>query len=160
DIYVCRGAYTGVPQRHSLLRNNGDGTFTDVTEEAGLSTPMDGQVAVWADYDNDGWLDLFVGGERERCRLYHNRGDGTFEEVALQAGIHTQGGVMWGVTCKGASWGDFNGDGYPDLYISNVAGPPRLYRNNRDGTFTDVAAEIGIRLPVETGFSCWFFDYD
>ncbi|HEV3261648.1 MAG TPA: CRTAC1 family protein [Gemmataceae bacterium] len=154
DIYVARGAWSGVPQRHSLLRNNGDGTFTDVTKEAGLLTPVDGQVAVWADYDNDGYLDLFVGGEKTRSRLYHNRGDGTFEEVALEAGVANEGFM-----CKGANWGDFNGDRYPDLFVNNLNGPPRLFRNNRNGTFTDVAAEMGITQPT-AGFPCWFFDYD
>jgi hypothetical protein len=154
DVYVCRGAWSDVPQRHSLLRNNGDGTFTDVTKEAGLLTPVDGQVAVWADYDNDGWLDLFVGGEKTRSRLYHNRGDGTFEEVALTAGVANEGYM-----CKGANWGDFDGDGYPDLFVSNLDGPPRLFHNNCDGTFTDVAAEMGITKP-RYGFACWFFDYD
>jgi tetratricopeptide (TPR) repeat protein len=154
DIYVMRGGWQRLPQRHSLLRNNKDGTFTDVTKEAGINTPIDGQVAVWADYDNDGFLDLFVGGESTRCRLYHNRGDGTFEEVAVQAGVANEGGQ-----CKGANWGDFNGDRYPDLYVANLNGPPRLYRNNRDGTFTDVAKEMGIKQPTN-GFSCWFWDYD
>jgi hypothetical protein len=162
DIYVARGGWK-VPMRHSLLRNNRDGTFTDVTKEAGLDFPVAGQVAAWADYDNDGWLDLFVGSEPSivngkevygRCRLYHNRGDGTFEEVALQAGVANEGFM-----CKGASWGDFDGDGYPDLFVSNYNGPCRLYRNNRDGTFTDVAREMGVTRP-HTGFACWFFDYD
>jgi hypothetical protein len=153
DVYVCRGAWV-TPQRHSLLRNNGDGTFTDVTRETGLLTPVDSQVAFWADYDNDGWLDLFVGGESVRCRLYHNRGDGTFEEVALKAGVANEG-----FTCKGANWGDYDGDGYPDLYVSNANGPPRLFHNNRDGTFTDVAPRFGITQPIK-GFSCWFWDYD
>jgi hypothetical protein len=154
DVYVCRGGWTGVPQRHSLLRNNGDGTFTDVTKEAGLMAPVDSQVAVWADFDNDGWLDLFVGGESVRSRLYRNKGDGTFEEVALKAGVANEGFV-----CKGANWCDFDGDGWPDLYVSNLEGPPRLFHNNRDGTFTDVAAQMGITKPY-AGFSCWFFDYD
>src|SRR5205814_223380 len=139
DIYVARGGWTGVPQRHSLMRNNKDGTFTDVTKEAGLDFPLPGQVAVWADYDNDGWLDLFVGNENikdGRCRLYHNRGDGTFEEVAVRAGVACEK-----VFCKGANWGDFDGDGYPDLFVSgyNPGNPPHLFRNNRDGTFTEVA---------------------
>src|SRR5262249_2112353 len=77
DLSVCRGAWLGKPVRHSLLRNNGNGTFTDVTKEAGMLVPIDSQVAAWGDYDNDGHLDLFVAGETERCRLYHNRGDGT-----------------------------------------------------------------------------------
>ena len=154
DIYVCRGAWTGIPQRHSLLRNNGGGTFTDVTREAGLLTPVDGQVAAWADYDNDGWLDLFVGGERTRSRLYHNNRDGTFTEVALRAGVANEGAM-----CKGANWGDFDGDGFPDLFLNNLGGSPGLYRNNRDGTFTNVAIPLGITGP-SMGFSCWFWDYD
>jgi hypothetical protein len=162
DIYVARGAWKK-PMRHSLLRNNRDGTFTDVTKEAGLETPVAGQVACWADYDNDGFLDLFVGSEPEqvgnlitpsRSRLYHNRGDGTFEEVALAAGVANEGFM-----CKGANWGDFDGDGYPDLLVSNLNGPCRLFRNNRDGTFTDVASQLGVTKP-QTGFSCWFWDYD
>jgi hypothetical protein len=162
DIYVARGAWKS-PMRHSLLRNNRDGTFTDVTKEAGLETPVAGQVACWADYDNDGFLDLFVGSEPQevgnlitpsRCRLYHNRGDGTFEEVALAAGVANEGFM-----CKGANWGDFDGDGYPDLFVSNLNGPCRLFRNNRDGTFTDVAPQLGVTKP-QMGFSCWFWDYD
>jgi hypothetical protein len=154
DIYVARGAWLLGPQRHSLLRNNGDGTFTDVTEQAGLATPMNSQAVAWADYDNDGHLDLFVGGERQRSRLYHNRGDGTFEEVALTAGVTNEG-----LMCKAASWGDFDGDGYPDLYLSNFRGPNRLFHNNGNGTFTDVAPQLGVTRP-EVSFPCWFFDYD
>ena len=76
-----------MPIRPSLLRNNGDGTFTDVTQEAGLLDPVNSNAAAWADYDNDGWLDLFVCCERQPNRLYHNRKDGTFEEVAAKAGL-------------------------------------------------------------------------
>ncbi len=154
DVFVTRGAWRGVPIRPSLLRNNKDGTFTDVAKEAGLDFPIDGQVAAWADYDNDGHLDLFLGGERTRSRLYHNKGDGTFEEVALKAGVGCEG-----VFCKGAAWGDYDGDGYPDLYVSNLTGPDRLYHNNRDGTFTDVAHQFGLDQP-HLGFACWWFDYD
>jgi hypothetical protein len=153
DIYVCRGAWK-VPMRPSLLRNNQDGTFTDVTREAGLLHAINSQVGVWADHDNDGWLDLFVGGETVRSRLYHNRGDGTFEEVAEKAGVTNDGRM-----CKGANWGDFDGDGYPDLFVSNMTGPCRLYRNNRNGTFIDVASDLGVTRP-HTAFSCWFWDYD
>jgi hypothetical protein len=162
DIYVARGGWKQL-MRHSLLRNNRDGTFTDVTKEAGLDTPVAGQVAAWADYDNDGLLDLFVGSEvamvngkevPSRCRLYHNRGDGTFEEVALKAGVANEG-----FFCKGATWGDFDGDGYPDLFVANFNGPCRLFHNNRDGTFTDVARRLGVTRPTKA-FACWFFDYD
>src|SRR5262249_41298668 len=112
------------------------------------------QVAVWADYDNDGFLDLFVGGETTRSRLYRNRGDGTFEEVALHAGIAHEGYM-----CKGANWCDYDGDGYPDLYVSNGDGPNRRFHNNGDGTFTDVAPQLDVTLP-RASFACWFWDYD
>jgi hypothetical protein len=154
DVFVCRGAWSSLPRRPSLLRNNGDGTFTDVTRAAGLDAAIDSQVAAWADYDNDGHLDLFVGGETVPSRLYHNRGDGTFEDVTDRAGVANKG-----FTCKGASWGDFDGDGLPDLFVNNINGPPRLYRNNGDGTFTDVAPRLGLTQPT-AGFSCWFWDYD
>jgi hypothetical protein len=163
DVYVPRGAWKRLPQRHSLLRNNKDGTFTDVTQEAGLLTVVPSQVAAWADYDNDGWLDLFVGGEPIRSErvqmvlrsgLYRNRGDGTFEEVAARAGVTNEGYM-----CKGANWGDFDDDGSPDLFVANQGGPCRLYRNNRNGTFTDVAPQVGVTQP-HTCFSCWFWDYD
>jgi len=155
DIFVCRGGWTARPQRPSLLRNNGNGTFTDITEQAGLARPVASQVAAWADYDNDGLLDLFLGGETDRSLLYHNRGDDTFEEVAISAGVANAGSV-----CKGANWGDFDGDGYPDLFLSNFDTMPRLYHNNGNGTFTDIAAGAGITEPSFGGFSCWFWDYD
>jgi hypothetical protein len=85
-------------------------------------------------------------------RLYHNRGDGTFEE-ATRSGVHNIG------CCKGANWGDFDGDGYPDLFLTNLDAPPRLFHNNKDGTFTDVTARVGITQP-DRSFSCWFWDYD
>ncbi len=134
DILICRGGWT-MPQRLSLLQNNKDGTFTDVTRQAGLLQPINSQVAAWADYDNDGWLDLFVGGETVPSRLYHNRGDGTFEEVGAKAGV-----TNTGFRCKGANWGDWDGDGYPDLVVSNLDSPPRLFHNNKDGTFANRAA--------------------
>lgn len=163
DVLVVRGGWQGIPQRPSFLRNNGNGTFTDVTKEAGLLTPIDTQAAAWADYDNDGWLDLFLGGETVRSRLYHNRGDGTFEEVAIAAGVASKddegsGLAFFRSRCKGANWGDFDGDGYPDLFL-NMNGHPRLFRNNGNGTFTDVAAQLGISQPAN-GFACWFWDYD
>jgi hypothetical protein len=153
DILVCRGGWIG-PQRLSLLRNNKDGTFTDVTEAAGLLEPIDSQVAVWADYDNDGWLDLFVGGETTPSRLYHNNHDGTFTECAAKAGIINERCI-----CKGANWGDWDGDGYPDLFVSNLDDPPRLFHNNRNGTFTEQSALVGVNHRG-AGFACWFWDYD
>jgi hypothetical protein len=155
DIYVPRGAWIKIPMRPSLLRNNGNGTFTDVTAEAGLLDPVNSITASWADYDNDGWLDLFVCNETGPCRLFHNKGDGTFEEVAAKAGV--AGGP--GFIAKGAAWIDFDNDGYPDLFVNNLAGSAVLYRNNRNGTFTDVTAAMGITGP-KYGFSCWAWDFD
>jgi hypothetical protein len=153
DIFICRGAWIQSPIRPSLLRNNGNGTFTDVTAEAGLLDPVNSISAAWADYDNDGFLDLFICCERQPNRLYRNRGDGTFEEVAVRAG------VAGNMTCKGATWIDFDNDGYPDLFVNNLNGRATLYRNNGNGTFTDVTLQMGIDGP-QYGFGCWAFDYN
>jgi hypothetical protein len=146
--------------RLSLLRNDGDAGFTDVTRDAGLAArAYPTQAGAWADYDNDGWLDLYVGSEADDdgvaypSRLFHSRGDGTFEEVAEKAGVENFR------MAKGVAWGDYDGDGYPDLYVSNI-GSNRLYHNNRDGTFTDVAAAAGVAGPGKRNFPTWFFDYD
>ncbi len=162
DLLVLRGGWFGSDgrQRLSLLRNNGDGTFTDVTRDAGLAAKAyPTQAGAWADYDNDGFLDLYVGSEADDdgiaypSRLFHNKGDGTFEEVAEKTGVENFR------MAKGVAWGDYDGDGYPDLYVSNI-GPNRLYHNNRDGTFTDVAAAAGVVEPIGRSFATWFFDYD
>ncbi|MEE2887787.1 MAG: CRTAC1 family protein [Planctomycetota bacterium] len=161
DILVMRGAWLGASGRYpnSLLHNNGDGTFTDVTFKAGLAQPLcPTQTAGWADYDNDGHLDLYVGNEftsefQATSQLFHNNGDGTFTDVTLQAGVPNVG------FAKGVSWGDYDGDRFMDLYISNYKGPNRLYRNNGDGTFTDVATKLGVEEPSES-FPTWFWDFD
>ena len=157
DIFVPRGAWLA-PQlatRPSLLRNNGNGTFTDVTGEAGLLAAANSISASWADFDNDGFLDLFMCCENQPNRLFRNKGNGTFEEVAARAGVAGTPGVV----CKGAAWIDYDNDGFPDLFLSNFTGPSKLYHNNRNGTFTDVTAQLGIDGP-NTGFSCWAWDYD
>src|SRR6202035_3609613 len=97
--FIIRGAWLESSIRPSLLRNNGNGTFTDVTAEAGLLDPVNSISAQWADYDNDGFLDLFICCERQPNRLYRNRGDGTFEEVAARAGVAGNMSI-----CKGAAW--------------------------------------------------------
>ncbi|HMC72158.1 MAG TPA: VCBS repeat-containing protein, partial [Mycobacteriales bacterium] len=155
DVFILRGAWLRTPMRPSLLRNNGEGTFTDVTQEAGLMVSINAISACWADCDNDGWLDLFIAGEQGHNLLFRNKGDGTFEEVAVKAGVAGRGRGG-----KGASWGDFDGDGYPDLFVNYLDAPPELYRNNKNGTFTEVAASMGILRPTTGGFSAWFFDYD
>ncbi len=109
--------------------------------------------AAWGDYDNDGWLDLFVGHELQPGQLFHNRGDGTFEDVTAKAGVK-----VMGVT-KGVVFGDYDNDGYPDLYVSNVFGENMLYHNNRNGTFTEVGKSLGLEKPI-ISFPTWFFDYD
>ena len=137
------------------MRNNGDGTFSDVTQEANLLDPVNSICATWADYDNDGFLDLFICCERQRNRLYHNQGNGSFEEVGVEAGVAGSGRCH----CKGANWIDFDNDGYPDLFINNWDNRAQLFRNNRNGKFTDVTESMGIQDP-HVGFSCWAWDYD
>ena len=153
DILVLRGAWE-FPQRKSLLRNNCDGTFTDVTAAAGLAEPAtDTQTAVWADIDNDGYLDLFVGNENKPSQLFHNRGDGTFEDISHSAGIDRI------AFTKGVVAADYDNDGYVDFYVSNLNGDHFLYHNNHDNTFTDVAKQAGVQKPWQS-FAAWFFDYD
>ena len=173
DVLLMRGAWEQ-PSRLSLLRNKGDGVFEDLTKNSGLAEPIASHSAAWGDYDNDGLVDLFVCGEyatvsgdglfagdgdlslndsRNRCRLYRNRGDGTFTNVAEQAGVCNDR------FAKGAAWGDYDNDGKIDLYVSNFGGGNRLYHNNGDGTFTDVAARLGVSEP-DHAFSCWFWDFD
>jgi FG-GAP-like repeat/ASPIC and UnbV len=156
DIFIPRGSWmpANLSQRPSLLRNNGDGTFTDVTRAAGLAEPFNSVSASWADYDNDGCLDLFVCCHHRPCLLYRNKGDGTFEEVAARAGLPADL-----TNCLGAAWIDFDNDGYPDLFVTIQNGDARLYRNNCNGTFTNVTREMGINGPFN-GFSCWAFDFD
>jgi hypothetical protein len=155
DLFVSRGAWFLLPMPQTLLRNDGDGKFSDVTKQAGLLGPVNSTSSRWADYDNDGWLDVFLVCERPGNRLYHNRGDGTFEDVSAKAGIQQPGRPF----CKGADWIDYDNDDYPDLFINNLTADARLFHNNRDGTFTDVTKSMGIDGP-SMGFPCWAWDYD
>ena len=158
DLFVTRlGFYAGECQ---LFHNNGDGTFTDVTKEAGLKVWGPGFTASWVDYDGDGYLDLFIannlGGLFERKtpnRLFHNNGNGTFTEVTEQAGLNT----IWPTI--GGAWGDYDNDGRPDLFLSNGLGRSQLYHNNGDGTFTDVSEKAGI-TAMGFGSPAFFWDYD
>lgn len=153
DILVLRGAWE-FPQRKSLLRNNCDGTFTDVTSASGLAEPAtDTQTAVWADIDNDGYLDLFVGNENKPSQLFHNRGDGTFEDISHAAGIDRT------AFTKAVVAADYDNDGYVDFFVSNLNGDNFLYHNNHDKTFTEVAQKAGVQKPWQS-FAAWFFDYD
>ena len=161
DIYVLRGAWLGKKGRHpnSLLQNQGGGVFVDKTFESGLGEEhFPSQTAAWADYDNDGDLDLYVGNETSAsieapCQLFQNRGDGTFVDVASQAGVTNDR------FCKGVVWGDVDGDRWPDLVVSNYRGRNRLYRNQGDGSFIDVAKEAGVEGPF-LSFPAWTWDFD
>ena len=152
DILVTRGGWQ-LPMRMSLLRNNCDGTFTDVTREAGLSEAVSSQSAVWADIDNDGFLDLFVANERGPLHLFRNRGDGTFDDISKAAGVDAKG------FAKAVVAADYDNDGFPDFYVSNLNGDNLLFHNNHDRTFTEVGKQAGVQQPW-TSFAAWFFDYD
>ena len=153
DVFVMRGGWE-FPMRNSLLKNNGNGTFSDVTAAAGLGLPAyPTPTAAWADYDNDGFVDLFVGNENAAGQLFRNKGDGTFVDVAAAAGVGQ------GAFTKGAVWGDYDNDGFPDLYVSNFGQENFFYHNNRDGTFTEIAKALGAEGPIAS-FPTWFFDYD
>jgi tetratricopeptide (TPR) repeat protein len=153
DILVLRGAWE-FPQRKSLLRNNCDGTFTDVTAASGLAEPAtDTQTAVWADIDNDGFLDLIVGNENTPLQLFHNKGNGTFEDISHAAGVDRVGFT------KAVVAADYDNDGYVDFFVSNLNGDNLLFHNNHNKTFTEVALEAGVQKPWQS-FAAWFFDYD
>ncbi len=154
DLLVLRGGWE-FGLRPSLLRNNCNGTFTDVTAQAGLAKgPLaPTQTAAWADIDNDGFLDLFLGRENAPSQLFRNKGNGTFEDISHAAGIDKV------AFTKGVVAADYDKDGYPDFYLSNYAGANFLYHNNHDLTFTDVARQAGVQGPA-LSFATWFFDYD
>jgi tetratricopeptide (TPR) repeat protein len=155
DILVMRGGWE-FPQTKSLLRNNCDGTFTDVTTSSGLDKiPTSSQTAVWVDINNDGLLDLFVGNENGPAELFLNKGDGTFQDIAVSAGVAGDGSAF----AKGVAAADYDNDGYMDLYLSNLMGRNLLYHNKHDNTFTEVALQAGVPGGGR-GFATWFFDYD
>ncbi len=161
DVYVLRGAWWRADGRHpnSLLQNDGRGNFRDVTFSAGMGefhAPT--QTAAWGDYDNDGDLDLYVGNESDpECvspsQLFQNQGNGTFKDVAKAAGVTNDRYT------KGVVWGDFNEDGFADLYLTNMAADNRLYLNQGDGTFKDAAKAAGVTEPISS-FPCIAFDFN
>ena len=192
DIFIINGAAIPSLKKESpkyynrLFHNNHDGTFTDVTEKAGLiGDGYDMGVAV-GDFDNDGWEDIYVASVTKN-HLYHNNGDGTFTDVTDKAGVGSpmyKGQKMWSAA---AGWVDYNNDGKLDLFVSNycrwevnkdpmcLSGgrlraychpkfyeplPSTLYRNNGDGTFTDVSDETGISKKLGKGMGIGFNDYD
>src|SRR3984893_4463377 len=171
DVLVVRGAWLHDKGKWppSLLRNNCDGTFTDVTAEAGLLYYYPTHTAAWADVNNDGLLDLFVGHEIDRAHvdwppttknfeLFLNNGDGTFREVGAQSGIHLDGFV------KGAVFADYDNDGRQDLYVTKWGGGNHLFRNTGNDAsgipqFVEVTKQAGVAEPNKS-FTTWFFDYN
>ena len=191
DIFFTNGAAIPSLEKsdpsywNRLFRNNGDGTFTDVTEKAGLQGIGYSMGVAAGDYDNDGFVDLYVTGVN-RNQLFHNNGDGTFTDVTEKAGVGgfvPKLGKAWSVA---AGWFDYNNDGLLDLFVANylnysiktaapcvqqglpaycspvdfVGTPNILYRNNGDGTFTDVSEQSGISKYVGKGMGLAFADYD
>lgn len=166
DILVLRGGWKGTWGRepNSLIRNNGDGTFTDVTHKSGILSFHPTQTATWADFNNDGWLDVFIGNETSDntelhpCELYINNGDETFTESAISAACNVIDFV------KGVTSGDYDNDGFADIFISTLSGRKMLLKNDRlkNGKlhFTDVTAEAGIATNSTRTFPTWFWDYN
>ncbi len=146
DLYVTSFGATDI-----LFHNNGDGTFTDVTAAAGLGSLGHGRTAVWGDYDNDGYLDLYVSRDGVPSTLWHNNGDGTFTDVTALAGLGESG--------MSAVWGDYDRDGLLDLLVAHWCGRPFLYHNNGDGTFTERAAQAGL-VRSGCGVGAVSGDYD
>ena len=157
DLYITRGGWSGAAE-NTLYRNNGDGTFSDVTHAAGVADPQSSFCAAWADYDNDGYLDLYIAdgviGDGAANVLYRNNGDGTFTNTAESAGVANTGNSL------GTAWGDYDKDGYIDLHVVNFGQSNVLYRNNGDGTFTDVTPTTGMNIPVTDAFVTFFLDVD
>ncbi len=161
DAYIVRGAwlYDGGQHPNSLIENQGDATFVDVTFAAGLGeVHYPSSTCDWADIDNDGDLDLYVGNETSKKiqapnQLFRNEGDGTFFDIGARVGVQNLGYT------KGVTFGDYDDDGLVDLYVSNLHEPNRLYHNAGNGRFVDVAAKLGMHEPIES-FGAWFWDYD
>jgi hypothetical protein len=191
DIFFTNGAAmpslkkTGPEYFNRLYRNNCDGTFTDVTEKAGVAGEGYSMGVAVADYDNDGYPDIFVTGVNRNI-LYHNRGDGTFEDVTAKArlgGVDPRYGKLWSIA---AAWVDVDNDGWLDLVVSNYVQwdakaepkcgtekqplychpgayhntPNQLFRNNHDGTFTDITESSGLGGHLGKGMGVAVADYD
>jgi enediyne biosynthesis protein E4 len=153
--------YDGVT--NILYHNNGDGTFTDVSEKAGIANPKGKALGVaFADYDGDGFTDIFVANDSVQCFLYHNNGNGTFTETGLLAGVgyNEDGKTFAGM---GTDFSDYDNDGRPDIVVTDLSNERyMLFRNNGDGTFRDATNQSGLGSATLAfaGWSTRFFDYD
>ncbi len=150
------------PARPLVYHNNGDGTFTEVAEKLGLSKPAKGLGVALADYDRDGHIDLFFANDSMVEYLYHNKGDGTFEEVGLvsEVAVDIDGRTYAGM---GVDFADYNNDGWPDIVITDLANQRyALYQNNGDGTFTYVSTPSGLAgmTLAHSGWGVRLFDFD
>ncbi|MAV78836.1 MAG: hypothetical protein CMC22_01155 [Flavobacteriaceae bacterium] len=158
DILILRGAWLGTSGNHpnSLLRNNGDGTFSDVSKSSGILSFYPTQTASWADVNNDGYLDLFIGNESKPnqhnpCELFINQGNGKFLEQSKKYNLDQINGFV-----KGVAFGDINNDQWPDLFVSVLGGKNFLFKNEF-GTFNDISKNAGIEAPYYS-FPCWIWD--
>ena len=159
DFVILRGGWWGRSAKFpfSLIRNNGNNTFDDVTFEKGVYSPAPTQTASWGDFNNDGWLDLFVAHENYPCQLFINE-KGKFRDIAPQLGLNFTAYV------KSCVWGDINNDGYPDLYIGTLGSPNKLFINKPGAqpgqrAFEEIGKAAGVEEPMYS-FPSWFFDFD
>jgi len=155
DLYVLNNTEPNV-----LFHNNGNGTFTDVTQTSGVGNPNGSQSAAFFDYDNDGDLDIYLANIDALCVLYRNNGEGTFTDVTAFSGTEnlTLAHDADRNAAAGVAIGDYDNDMDEDIYVANH-GINALFRNNGDGTFTDVAAQAGVYCPLRT-MGATFLDYD
>jgi hypothetical protein len=153
--------YPGIP--NLLFRNNGDGTFADVSEKAGIANPEGKSLGVaFADFDGDGWTDIYVANDSVRCFLYRNKHDGTFEDVALisGAGYNEDGRPFAGM---GTDFADFDNDALPDIFVTDLSHETyALFKNNGDGSFTYSTGTTGVGSATMqySGWGTKFVDYD